>query len=165
MTDRLTFTLWNPQQAHASLMEALQWAKSMLMAGHRLVLEIRLEGKTRPQEKKYHAQIGDIARQVMLGDRFWPDEDAKRILVSAFREDTKADPDLAPHWATFGQWQLVPGLRGEFVVTGIPTRKFPKPLASAFIEWLYAFGAEHGVKWGMDAAKIDAETGEVMDAA
>jgi hypothetical protein len=109
--------------------------------------------KTREQEKLYHAQIGDIARSVPLGDRLWPEEDAKRILVSAFRIDTKDDDNLREHWQKFGAWQLVPGLRGEFVVTGIPTRQFPKPLASAFIEWLYAFGAERDVQWSDPALR------------
>lgn len=103
--------------------------------------------KSREQEKKYHAMVRDIARQWRYIDRDWTDEDMKRLLVSGFREDTKDDPVFAELWREFGDWTLAPGLRGEFVVVGAQTKEFPKPLASAFIEWLYALGAEHSVKW------------------
>lgn len=165
MTDRLTLTLWNPQQGYQCLLQARDYAKAMLMAGHRLVLEIRPQAKTRPQEKKYHAMIKDISRQVDMNGRKWTEEDAKRILVSAFKEDTKADPVFAPLWAQFGAWSLVPGLRGEYVVVGIQTRKFGKELASGFIEWLYAFGAEFEVQWTEPREHIDAETGEILETA
>lgn len=61
MTD-LVFqsTLREPQQAHATLSGQLwPWAKSMLMAGHRLDVEVRLheDAKTDQQRKYYHGVI------------------------------------------------------------------------------------------------------------
>jgi hypothetical protein len=103
--------------------------------------------KTRAQEEKYHAQIGDIARQWHYLGVKWSAEDMKRILVNAFKEDTKNDPDLAECWRAMGELRAVPGMRGGLVVLGEQTRKFPKKLASAFVEWLYALGAEVGVEW------------------
>lgn len=115
-------------------------------AGYRV--DVSEPKKSRPQEEKYHAQIGDIARQYMHAGRKWSDEDMKRLLVDAFKEDTKRDPDLGPLWLEMGDMRLVPAIgRDGFVALGDQTRKFPKKLATAFIEWLYAFGAENDVEW------------------
>jgi hypothetical protein len=103
--------------------------------------------KSRGQEEKYHAQIGDIAAQWQYLGIKWSAEDMKRILVNGFKEDTKNDPDLAECWRSMGELRAVPGMRGGLLVLGDQTRKFPKRLASAFVEWLYALGAEQGVEW------------------
>jgi len=166
VTETLKAHLYNEVQARAPFENAWRMAKALLSAGNRLVLELTPEPKTREQEKKYHAMIGDIARQVALipGRQREKPEDAKRLLVSAFREDTKSDPDFVHEWAKFGHFQLAPGLRGELVALGLPTRKFSKPLAIAFITWLEVFGAEHQVQWSNES-HIDAETGEILEAA
>ena len=124
--------------------------------------------KSREQEKLYHAQIGDIARQYTHAGRMWDADDMKRLLVDAFRRDTKDDADLKDCWATFGDIRLAPclGNHDGFVALGYPTRRFPKPLASAFIEWLYALGSEVGVTWSADAKlceHIDVETAEITE--
>ena len=103
----------------------------------------------RPAKRKestnahFHALIGQIAEQVG-GDLAAP-EDAKRILISAFRIDTRDDQDLAGEWAKFGDMRMGRGLRGEVVLMGMQSREFTIKLARAFIAWLEAFGAEHGV--------------------
>lgn len=128
--------------------------------------------KSREQEKLYHAQIGDIAKQYVHAGRKWEAEDMKRLLVDAFRRETKDDPVFREYWASFGDLRLAPPLGDAdgFVALGYPTRRFPKPLASAFIEWNYAFGSENGIVWSRDAQRttserIDAETGEITVAA
>lgn len=125
--------------------------------------------KSREQEKLYHAQIRDIARHYVHAGRKWDAEDMKRLLVDAFRRETKDDPVLRDYWAMFGDMRLAPAIGSDgFVALGYPTRRFPKPLASAFIEWLYAFGVEVGVVWSRDARRperIDAETGEILETA
>lgn len=109
---------------------------------------VRPPRKSRDQEERYHAMIGDIARQFEHAGRRWDAEDMKRLLVDAFKQDTRDDPDLSPLWREMGDLRLVPAIgRDGFVALGDQTRKFPKRLASAFIEWLFAFGAERGVEW------------------
>lgn len=104
--------------------------------------------KSRIQEEKYHAMIGDIARQYSHAGRKWEAEDMKRLLVAAFKHETKDDPDLAEEWREMGDIELAPAIAGGgFVVLGTQTKRFPKKLATAFIEWLYAFGAEHEIRW------------------
>ena len=103
--------------------------------------------KSRVQEAKYHAMFGDIARQVPIRGVKVSEDDMKRALFSAFKIDTKNDPDLRDAWAEFGEARMGIGFRGEIVLFGDQTRNLPKRLASALIEWLYAFGAEHDVQW------------------
>lgn len=130
--------------------------KAMVMAGHKLTLKVGERAKSRPAEAKYHAMIGEIAKQI--GGDLADEEDAKRILISAFRIDTR--DILADEWAKFGDLRMGRGLRGEVVVLGIQSRKFTSKLAHAFIEWLYAFGSENGVTF--TERFIDPETGEIV---
>lgn len=108
---------------------------------------VREPRKSREQEEKYHAQINDLADQWLYLGVKWAAEDMKRIVVHAFRVDTNDDPDLGPCWRAMGEMRAVPGIRGGLLVLGDQTRRFPKKLASAFVEWLYALGAEVGVVW------------------
>lgn len=63
MTDRITISLWEPVQAHKALGELWIRVKALLIAGHRLVVSVSPVSKTREQEEKYHAMIGEIAVQ------------------------------------------------------------------------------------------------------
>ena len=146
MAERLSMQLWEPQQAHQALGHA--WAeciKPMLMAGHRLVLEVKPESKTREQEKLYHALIGEAAKQSQhLGSK-WQEEDWKRLLLDKFARDTGR---------THGR--IIPNLDATGVVeVGVLSRKFSKADASEFVEWLYAWCAENGIE------TIDMSTGEI----
>ena len=91
---------------------------------------------------------GVEALAAMSGQKF-DAETWKRLLVDAFHHDTKDDPDLADDWRKVaGDMQFVPALNHPgVIVLGQQTRHFTRKLASAFIEWLYAFGAESGVAW------------------
>lgn len=145
MPERITLRLWEPVQAHKALMHAWTHAKAWLTAGHRLVLEVRPENRRDSHNRHFHSLIGQIAEQ--LGGQLADTEDAKRILISAFKIDTRSDPDLAAEWTKFGDVRMGHGLRGEVVLMGIQSRDFTIKLARAFIEWLYAFGGEQGVQF------------------
>lgn len=114
----------------------------------RMVIDCPLPSKSREQEERYHAMIGDISKQFQHCGKEWKLDDMKRILVDQFRRDTFNDPEFADLWAKMGVSEMAPSLRGEGVVLlGIQTRKFPSKLASVFIEWLYALGAELNIQW------------------
>lgn len=105
-------------------------------------------GKTRDQEERAHAMIGDIARQLELHHKKWDAESMKRILVDQFRRDTAKDPDLRELWEGMGTVEMCPSMDGSGIVAlGWQTRRFPKRLYSALIEWLFALGAEVGIRW------------------
>lgn len=112
------------------------------------VVKIGEPVKTREQEEKYHAQIGDIAEQYLFCNRKWDREDMKRLLIDQFRRDTASDPEFTDLWRQMSQIELAPSLDGSGTVAlGIQSRRFPKKLASAFVEWLYAFGADINIRW------------------
>lgn len=119
---------------------------------------IRQAIKSREQEEHYHALIGDIADQYEHFGRKWGEEDMKRLLVDAFKHETRDDPDLVGCWKDMGDLRLIPAIgRDGFVPLGDQTRRFPKKLACAFITWLLAFMFENGVyctdpKWQREAA-------------
>ena len=144
----ITVNLNDQEQAKAALGFAYRQAKPLLQAGERLVAKITKETRRDNHNRHFHSLIGQIAQQ--LGATV-PDladaEDAKRILISAFRIDTRNDSDLAGEWAKFGDVRMGRGLRGEVVLMGIQSRDFTIKLARAFIAWLEAFGAEHDVRF------------------
>ncbi len=105
--------------------------------------------KTRIMEEKYHSMIGDIADQCKFIDRKWSREAWKRLLIDAFvkvmRAEAKANGGADPF---HGDGEIVPSLDGSGIVQlGVQSRKFSKVVGSAFIEFLYAYGAENNVTW------------------
>lgn len=130
---------------------AFRHAQSAVNDGmHQVVVRRAL--KSRDQEEKYHAMIGDIADQWAYHGRKWAKEDMKRLLVDAFRHETLANPDnyqdFGKLWKDVGDVRLAPAIgRDGFVALGEQTRRFPTKLANAFISWLQAFGDEQGVVW------------------
>jgi len=101
------------------------------------------------QNARMHAMIGEIAKQWRFCERKWDAEDMKRLCLDQFRRDTIKDPDLAEEWANVGQIEMAPSIdKSGVVALGFQSRRLTKKLGSAFIEWLYALGAEVGVTWG-----------------
>jgi hypothetical protein len=128
-------TLCNRQQAHTAITSVWEAAKEQLQAGKKLVLTLTEESKTREQEQKYHAMIGEIAKQAQHLGAAWDADDWKRLLVQKFCKD----------YALIGG-RIIPNLDGDGIVQlDFQTRKFTKEQGSQFIEWLHAWGAEHEI--------------------
>jgi len=99
--------------------------------------------KKREQEEKYHAMIGDIARQIEHLGRKWDSDDMKRLLVDDFAEEMRLAGTPLHH-----DGRVTPSLDGRRIVQlGIQTRDFRVKEASQFIEYLFAQGAQYGVIW------------------
>lgn len=143
MSDRIELRLWEQAQAHKAVLHAWKRVKEMLRDGKRLVLEIRPERRQERHSRHFHSLINQISAHV--GGDLASTEDAKRILISAFRLDTLRDAQFCDEWARFGDLRMGRGLRGEVVMLGTQSKDFTDKLARGFIEWLYAFGAEAGV--------------------
>ena len=111
--------------------------KEALQAGKQLTLEIKQSNKSREQEEKYHAMIGEISKQAQhLGSK-WDAESWKRLLVDQFCRENDIKTGV-----------VIPNLSGDGIVQlGFQTRKFTKEQASEFVEWLNAWGAEHGITY------------------
>ncbi|WP_347220311.1 recombination protein NinB [Chryseobacterium sp.] len=144
MSGRLVIKLIDPEQGHFAILTAWrETIKPLLQEGKRVQLEMSEEIREERHSKHFHSLIGQISDHIGgdLADR----EDAKRILISAFRIDTVNDVEFRDAWVKFGQLRMGSGLRGEVVMLGTQSKRFSNKLARGFIEWLYAFGAEHGV--------------------
>jgi len=131
MTERITLSLFNPQQARADLPGAWAWIKSMLMAGHRLVLEVRPEKRSDAQNRRMWAMLADVSTQVeWYGKRLTP-EDWKHVFTASLRK-----------------LEVVPNLEGTgFVALGLSTSKMTVREMGDLMELMGAFGAERGVEW------------------
>lgn len=131
-----TLQLYNPVQAHQALTGQLWPAvKSLLMAGHRLTLELRQETRSNPQNAKFHAICADIAKSgaTWAGKRRSAAE-WKVLLVSGHAVATKEGAEV------------VPGLEGEFINLRESTALMSVRRGSSLIEYSIAWCAQAGVQ-------------------
>lgn len=105
--------------------------------------------KKRIQEERYHAMVNDIAKQCDYHGRKLDAKSWKRLLVESMvhilREEAKAQdkPDPFPY-----RGAVLPSIDGMRIVqVEVLTRYFTVPQASAFIEYLFSYGAENDVVW------------------
>jgi hypothetical protein len=134
----MILNLTSTEQAKTSI--RLHWDKitKALDSGKHLTMEIKLVSKTREQEEKYHAMIGDIAKQAQHMGAKWSAEDWKRLLVDQYMRD-------------IGMYngKVIPNLDSSGIVQlGTQTRNFTKEMASEFVEWLYSWAANNGIDLG-----------------
>ena len=131
----MKYQLTSESQAKALMVTLWPKVLTALNAGKPLVMEIKAADKSRDQEQKYHAMIGEIATQAQHMGSKWDAESWKRLLVDQFCKDTGLKTGV-----------VMPNLSGDGIVQlGFQTRKFTKEQASEFVEWLYAWSAENGV--------------------
>lgn len=111
------------------------------------VVVLKEPSKSREQEGMYHAMIGEIANQCKHLNQAFDADTWKRLLVDQFKRETVGDSVLGEYWRRH-PFNLIPSLDGcAMVVVGEQTRKFPKKIAMAFIDWLYAWGSDKNVKF------------------
>jgi hypothetical protein len=115
--------------------------KEALAAGRKLTLEIKPASKSRDQEEKYHAIIGDIAKQAQHMGAKWSADDWKRMLVWQHCKDNQLDCG-----------KVVPSLDMTGIVQlGIQTRKFTKEQASEFVAFLICWCDQNGIELNDDS--------------
>lgn len=141
----ITVYLRDKEQAKIALSHAYKQAVPQLVDGKVLVVRITEETRRDNHNRHFHSLIGQISEQI--GGDLACKEDCKRILISAFKIDTKDDDDLKSEWSKIGDIRIGRGLRGETVLLGTQSRDFTIKMARAFILWLEAFGAENGIKF------------------
>jgi len=144
MTERQRFTLWEPVQAHKIItLQLWPLLKSMLMAGQRVVVEIKPETRTLAQNARLWAMLTDVAKQVNWYGRKLSEEEWKHVFT-----------------ASLAKQDVVPGIDGGFVVLGKSTSKMTKPEMSELQDLIEAFGAQQGVRFTAPEY-VDPETGEI----
>lgn len=122
---------FEPVQAHTAIREQL-WPllKSHLMAGRRMVVELREEKRTSEQNRRLWAMLHEIADQVEWHGQRLSAEDWKHIFSASLKRQ-----------------RAVPGLDGGFVVLGTSTSKMTSSEMSDLMALIEAFGAERGVEF------------------
>lgn len=136
MTDRLTIALFNPQQAHKAIGEAWLWAKSMLLAGHRLIIEIRPDTRSDAQNRLLHSRIGDIAKQIEWCGCKRNTDTWKRLLTAAWLR------------ARGESIEILPALDGHGVdVVFRQTSKLTRAECVELSDFVMAWGSEREIQW------------------
>ena len=131
----MIFHLQTPEQASGLMAKIWPKVKDNLKAGKPLRLEIKAESKSRDQEQKYHAMLGEIATQASHLGAKWSVEDWKRLLVDLFAKETGLQGG-----------KIIPSLDSTGIVQlGLQTRNFTKEQAMEFITFLEAWGADKGI--------------------
>ena len=131
----MIFYLQTQEQASSLMAKIWPKVKDSLKAGKPLRLEIKAQSKSREQEEKYHAMIGEIANQAQHLGAKWSAEDWKRLTVDLFVKETGLQGG-----------KIIPSLDGTGIVQlGLQTRDFTKEQAAEFITFLEAWGSENGI--------------------
>jgi hypothetical protein len=136
MSDHQTLVLGTVQQAAQQLPQVWAWIKAMLMAGHRLVLEVRQETRSHAQNRLLHSRIGDIARQVEWCGKKRDIDTWKRLLTAAWLRSRGESVEL------------LPAIDGHGVdVVFRHTSKLTRAECAELSEYILAWGDERGVEW------------------
>lgn len=156
MSEKLSVQLWEPVQAHRAIASAWQHIKASLIAGHRMVLELRQETRSDAQNRLLHGWIGQIAKQQEWAGKKRDTDTWKRLLTAAWLR------------ARGEHVEILPALDGHGVdVVFRHTSKLTRAECSELCEFVMAWAAEHGVKWQESGRRttIDADTGEILETA
>lgn len=135
MAERITLSLWEPVQAHKALMHAWIHAKAWIMAGHRLVLEVRPEKRSDAQNRLLHACLSDISKQVEWAGARRDVDIWKRLLTAAWLR------------ARGEHVEMLPALDGNGVdIVFRRTSSLTKAECAELSEFVMAWAVEHGVR-------------------
>lgn len=151
MSERITVRMWEPVQGRKAMGDAWSWSKAMLMAGNRLVLEVRRETRSTAQNALMWSCLKDLSEQVT-----WF---GKKLTKEGWKDFITGHLD--------GQ-DLVPNMDGTGFISlhrGRSTSQMTIKEMTAVIDLCHAFGSERGVKWSKTSLgrdEIDYETGEIL---
>ena len=122
-----------------------------------LVMEVKKLTRTREQEKKYHALINEIRQQVVEKikqppyqlpySQLSPDV-VKALLIHRFAAE-RDEPLTHPGHMVWDE------VTQQHITVRPSSRQFTRPEASEFIEYLFAFGIDHGVEFSGDVFEWD----------
>ena len=135
--EKQSFTLSGVVQAHNTMATIWQGVvKPEVARGQRLVVTVKEETRSDPQNKKLHAMLGDIARQVDWAGGKRSITTWKRLVTAAWLR-ARGEPV-----------EILPAIDGHGVdIVFERTSRLTKPLMAELIEFVYAWGAQAGVEW------------------
>lgn len=136
MTERTIIRCWEPVQAHKALQsQAWPILKAMLMAGHRMVVEVRQETRSLAENAMLHALLTQISESVDWAGKRRDVETWKRLLTAAW---------CRAHGETL---ELLPALDGNGVdIVFRRTSQLTRSECADLIEFVQCWAAENGVQ-------------------
>lgn len=139
MIQRLTFRLWEPVQAHRALMTAWETIKPLLIAGHRLVLEVREEKRSDAENRLLHELLGQIAKRQEWAGKKRTVETWKRLLTAAWLR------------ATGEAIELLPAIDGHGIdVVFRATSELTRSECAELITYIQAWAVNQGIELKVD---------------
>lgn len=137
-----TIKITDPARLRPLMTAVFETVRAALIGGH-VEIEIKRPCKSREQEARYHAMIGDIAATVTIDGRKYDRDVWKALLVDDFAEEMRRQGTPLSH-----PGRVIPSMDGSRVVTIRPSSsRFRKSEAAEFIEYLYATGTELGARF------------------
>ena len=131
----MKYKLYEVNQAHSAMLVVWPKIKKIIQSGKKVILEVTEETRSDPQNKKFHAIIGQIAKQAEHAGAKWDVEAWKRLLIDQWAKDTgRSRGDVVAS---------IDG--GDVIQLGIQSRKFSKAEGADFIEWLLMWSATNGI--------------------
>jgi hypothetical protein len=98
--------------------------------------------RTDGQSDRFHAMVGDVAKQCMWQGKKRTPLQWKVLFVSA-------------HAVATGEGaEMLPGLEGEFVNIRESTAQMSVRRGASLIEYVQAWGDDHGVRWTEPSAEV-----------
>lgn len=132
----ITVDLWEPVQSWQAFDRAWKESKSLLIAGHRLVLSIRVATRSDKQNRLLHSRIKDVAQHCEWAGKKWDTESWKRLLTAAWCRTRNEGVEI------------VPAIDGKgFDVLYQRTSKLSRAECADLSEFIMAWGSEQGVPW------------------
>ena len=149
MSEALVSHLREPVTAHRAFEHAWRHAKAMMMAGHRMVLELKPETRSGKQNRLLHAMLRDVAMQVEWAGGKRDTETWKRLMTAAWLR------------ARGESVEILPAIDGHGIdVVFRRTSQLTKTECVELCDFVQAWAAEHGVEFSGES--IDPETGEIL---
>lgn len=133
MTERLTLRCWEPMQAHKALItQVWPMLKAALMAGHRMVIEVRQEKRSLKENAMLHALLGQISENMEWAGRRRDIETWKRLLTAAWLR-ARGEP-----------LEMLPALDGRGVdIVFRRTSELTRAECAELIEFVLAWAAQN----------------------
>ncbi len=129
-------TLYNAQTGHATYSALWHEAKPLLLAGKRLVVEIKEPTRSSEASAKFHAMCGDFAKSgIRWAGKTRSLDEWKVLLISGHAVATKIGAEM------------VPGLEGEFLNIRESSARMSIQRMNSLIEYSYAMGTSMGVRF------------------
>lgn len=163
MTERLTLTMYEPVQANRTMNGQL-WPllKAHLMAGRRMVVELREEKRSNAENAMLHAMVSHIAKTQVWAGKKHDIDTWKRLLVAAWCR------------ARNEQVEILPALDGHGVdIVFRKTSKLTRKECAELIDFVFAWGALNDIAFPEPKRRelipppkrtrtVNPETGEIL---